>query len=240
MLKTVLQWRFLIHLWTLAGLSFSMIAAQRIVQGEFDSAFRWLLLVLVVDHSDGTLARAFQVRRHIPRVSGEILDLVTDVVGLTFVPMLFCWYTGVFLPGWGAVIAVLAAATCSFKYAMKERVLDEGYSLGAPPVFFSILLFWLLDLPPLWATLYALGLIALCWSPVRYPITSLITTHWKMGFASLTNYASVLAMIPAFLWLRDAPAVFYWMALIVVLFQLVVAPVLMRIGVVTPGFRRVY
>ena len=28
-MKTVLQWRFLIHLWTLAGLSFAMIAAQR-------------------------------------------------------------------------------------------------------------------------------------------------------------------------------------------------------------------
>lgn len=217
-----------------------MIAAQRIVEGNLDSALRWLLLVLVVDHSDGTLARAFRVRHHIPRVSGEILDLVTDVIGLTFVPMLFLWRAEVFLPGWGGPLAVAAAATCSFKYAMKERVLDEGYSLGAPPVFFSLLLFWLLDLPPVWPTLYAIGLISLCWSPVRYPITSLVTTHWKPGFASLTNYVSVLAMIPAFLWLRDAPSVFYWAALAIVLFQLVVAPVLMRLGAVAPGFRRVW
>ena len=123
---------------------------------------------------------------------------------------------------------------------MKERVLEDGYSLGAPPVFFSILLFWLLGLPQIWATMYVLVLIVLCWSPVRYPITSLITTHWKIGFASLTNYASVIAMIPAFIWLEDGPAFFYWMALIVVFFQLLVAPILMRVGVVSPGFRRVY
>ena len=72
------------------------------------------------------------------------------------------------------------------------------------------------------------------------PITSLITTHWKPGFASLTNYVSVLAIIPAFLWLQEAPPIFYWTALAIVVFQLVIAPVLMRLGVVAPGFRRVY
>ncbi len=217
-----------------------MLAAQRIVTGDLSGAIRWLLLVLVVDHTDGTLARRLRVAHHIPRVSGEILDLVTDVVGLTFVPMLFCWRADVFLPGWGAPIAVVSAATCSYKYAMKSRVLQDGYSLGAPPVFFSVLLFWLLDLPPVWATTYTAALVVLCWLPVRYPITSLVTTHWKPGFASLVNYLSFAAMIPAWLWLQDAPAVFYWAILVVMLFHLFASPWLMQVGVIRPGFRRVY
>jgi phosphatidylcholine synthase len=233
-------WRSLIHLWTLAGLAFAMIAAQRLFAGEIDSAARWLLLVLVVDHTDGTLARAFDVRRHLPRVSGETLDLITDVIGLTFVPMLFCWRAGVFLPGWGAPLAVAGAVTCSYKYSMKSRVLDDGYSLGAPPVFFSVLLFWLLDLPPVFGTVYTAALIVLCWLPIRYPITSLITTHWKPGFESLVNYLSFAAMVPALVMLQRAPSFVYWPLLALLVFHLFAAPLLMARGVIRPGFRRVY
>lgn len=239
-MNVYLRWGFLIHLWTLAGLGFAMIAAQQLVAGHPGTAARWLLLVLVVDHTDGTLARAFDLRRRIPEISGETIDLITDVIGLTFVPMLFCWKVGVFLPGIGAPLSVAAAATCSLKYSMKAGILDQGYSRGAPPAFFSVLLFWFLDLPPLWATLYTATLIALCWLPIRYPISSLVTTHWKLGFESLINYVSFAAMIPAMIWLRDAPAGFFWLVLAVMLFHLFAAPVLLAVGVLRPGFRRVY
>jgi phosphatidylserine synthase len=204
------------------------------------TAIRWLLLVLVVDHTDGTMARAFQLRRRIPEVSGETLDLVTDVIGLTFVPMLFCWRADVFLPGWGPALALAAAMTCSLKYAMKARVLDEGFSRGAPPAFFSVLVFWFLGLPAIWATAYTSALVILCWLPIRYPITSLVTTHWKPGFESLTNYLSFIAMIPALVWLRAAPAVFFWPLLALMLFHLFAAPLLLAAGKIRPGFRRVY
>ena len=233
-------WRFLIHLWTMAGLGFAMLAAQAVVEGRLEAAIRWLLLVLVVDHTDGTLARSFRTRERIPEVSGETLDLVTDVIGLTFVPMLFCWRAGVLLPEWGVPVAVGAAATCSFKYAMKQHVLETGVCRGAPPAFFSLLLFWLLDLPPVAATAYAVALIVLCWLPIPYPITSLVTTHWKPGFQSLVNYLSFAAMAPTLLWLREAPAVFFWALLALMLFHLFVAPALLVAGLIKPGLRRAY
>ena len=235
-----LRWQFLIHLWTLAGLGFAALAAQEILLGDFNTAARWLFLVLFVDHTDGTLARFFRVRQHLPEISGETLDLITDVIGLTFVPMLFCWWAGVFLPGWGRYLTFAAAVTCSLKYSMKAQILKKGFSRGAPPVFFSVLLFWLLGLPSSWATAYTAMLVLLCWSPIPYPITSLITTHWKPGFASLTNYVSFAAMVPAMVWLREAHALIYWLPLVLVLFQLWVAPVLLAARLLQPGFRRIY
>ncbi len=231
---------FLIHLWTLAGLGFAMLAAQQVLLGDFNAAARWLLLVLLVDHTDGTLARHFRVRERLPEISGETLDLITDVIGLTFVPMLFCWWAGVFLPGWGRPLTLAAAVTCSLKYSMKARSLERGVSHGAPPVFFSVMLFWLLGLPPLFATLYTCLLILLCCAPISYPITSLVTTHWKPGFESITNYVSFIAMVPAMIWLRDANAIFYWIPLTVVLFQLFIAPLLLGLRVLQPGFHRTY
>jgi phosphatidylcholine synthase len=235
-----LQRLFLIHLWTLAGLGFAMLAAQQVLLGDFNAAARWLLLVLFVDHTDGTLARHFRIRQRLPEISGETLDLITDVIGLTFVPMLFCWWAGVFLPGWGRALTLAAAVTCSLKYSMKAHILEKGVSHGAPPIFFSVLLFWLLGLPPVCATLYTSLLILFCWAPISYPITSLVTTHWKPGFESLTNYVSFAAMVPAMIWLREANAIFYWVPLAVVLFQLGVAPVLLALRVLQPGFHRTY
>ncbi len=235
-----LRWPFLIHLWTLAGLAFAMIAAQQIVLGNLDAAVRWLLLVLLVDHTDGTLARRFKVSERIPLVSGETLDLVTDVIGLTFVPMLFLWQANVFLPNWGPPLAIAAACTCSFKYSMKAGLLKAGTSHGAPPAFFSILAFWFLDLPQVWATSYTVALVLLCWSSIRYPITSLMTTHWKPGFQSAINYLSFAALLPALIWLQDAPAILFWPILGLMLFHLFAAPFLLAVGIIQPGFRRVY
>jgi phosphatidylcholine synthase len=230
----------LIHLWTLAGLAFAMVAAQQLLLGNLDAAVRWLLLVLFVDHTDGTLARRFKVAERIPIVSGETIDLITDVIGLTFVPMLFLWQAGAFLPGFGAILAVAAAVTCSMKYAMKAQLLESGTSRGAPPAFFSVLVFWFLDLPPVWATAYTIALVALCWSPIRYPITSLMTTHWKPGFQSAINYLSFAALVPALLWLQEAPAIFFWPILLLMLFHLFIAPVFLAVRIIQPGFRRVY
>jgi len=239
-MRHILQWRFLIHLWTLSGLGFAMLALQAIYVGDFDSAARWLLFVLFVDHSDGTLARTFKVAKHIERVNGATLDLVTDVIGMTFVPIFFCWKAGVFLPGWGAALSVGAIMTCSFKYAQKQTVLEDGYSLGAPPVFLTTMLFWLLGAPQVWATAFVIVLIVLCWSPVRYPITSLVTTHWKPGFASFINYASILSLAPTMILLQDGPAALYLGLLALMVFHLVVAPILLQVGIVRSGFRRVY
>ncbi len=231
---------FPIHLWTLAGLACAMLAAQRLLTGNPDAAVRWLLLVLLVDHTDGAMARKFKVRERIPEISGETLDLVTDVIGLTFVPMLVLWQAGAFLPGAGPALTVAAAVTCSLKYSMKTQVLKNGVSHGAPPAFFSVLLFWFLDLPPVWATVYTVALIVLCWLPIRYPITSLVTTHWKLGFESLINYLSFAALVPAMIWLQETPSIFFWPILAVMLFQLFGAPLLLALGAIQPGFRRRY
>ena len=83
-------------------------------------------------------------------------------------------------------------------------------------------------------------LVLLCWLPIPYPITSLVTTHWRPGPESLINYVSFAAMTPAMLWLREAPGIFYWIPLAVVLFQLYVAPVLLALRMIQPGFRRIY
>ncbi len=231
---------FLIHVLTLSGLGLAFGGIVLAAQHQFDWAARLLLGILVIDHLDGTLARTLHVKEKIPQVSGETLDVVTDIIGLTFAPMFFFYQANVFLPELALPVCLAAAMTCSLKYAMKQRTLEQGYSLGAPPVYFSIFLLYFLRIAPVWTTTFAVGLTVLCLLPIRYPISSMVTTHWKPGWQSVTNYLSFLAMPFALFWLDRAPAAIYWVLLANILVQLLAMPLLLATRVIQPGFRRAY
>lgn len=226
------------HLWTLTGLAFAALALMSLFEGRYQSAARFCLLVLLVDRTDGTLARTLKVKEKFPGTSGEILDIITDLVGLTFVPMMLFWKEGLFLPGFGAFLVIAATVVASWKYSRKETFLFKGYSVGAPPIFFSLFLFYFLDLPAIYATIYTGILVGLCISPFRYPITSLVTTHWQPGYKSITNYLTAIFFVPTFILLNSAPPVIYWVMLSVVSLQLFVYPLLLSGGIIKPVFDR--
>jgi len=226
------------HVLTLGGLACAALAVMSLFEGHMNATVRYSLLVLLLDRFDGTLARALKVRQKFPGISGETLDTITDLVGLTFVPMVFFWKFGLFVPIAGKFVAVAAIVTASFKYSRKEGFLQRGYSIGAPPIFFSVFLCYFLHLPSSVCTGYAVMLILLVLSPIRYPITSLVTTHWKPGYKSVTNYLAIIFFIPAFIMLDKAPSFIYWLMLGAILIQLLIYPLLMQAGVIKPGFSR--
>jgi phosphatidylcholine synthase len=228
------------HLLTLAGLGLAALALMAVLEGNFDAAIRFSLLVLVVDRTDGTLARKLKTRDKFPDTSGEVLDIITDLVGLTFVPMVLFWRIGLFLPGLDTVLVVGAVVAASWKYARKETFLQKGYSVGAPPIFFSLMLFYFLSLPPVYPTLFATLLIVLTISPIHYPITNLVTTHWQPGYKSITTYLTAIFLIPIFILLESTPPIICWIILAEILLQLFVYPVLLSVGVLKPVFDRKY
>ncbi len=228
------------HILTLIGLGFAVFAMMSILSGNYVAAARFSLLVLLVDRLDGTMARKFKVKEKFPGTSGEVLDIITDLVGLTFVPMMLFWKTGLFVEGFGSYLVAFAAAAASWKYSRKEAFLHKGYSVGAPPIFFSVFIFYFLKLPPICPTLYTATLILLTISPVRYPINCLVTTHWKPGYKSIINYLTTLFFIPVFVMLDQAPPVIYWIMLIAISVQLFVNPLLLGVGVLKPVFDRKY
>lgn len=234
----LLHWTFLVHIWTLAGIVFAAFSLQAILEGRMDRAARFLLLIPIVDFTDGTLARLFKIKERMPLISGEIIDYIHDLVGLTFVPMFFYYKAHLFLPGFDFPLVVTAICAATLKYAMKPNVLALGYSLGAPPIFLSVILFYFLGLPQWSATVYTIVLLLLVLLPIPFPITSLVTTHWQPGWQSITNYMLVVFALPIFLWLRETPKIIFWLLLTNIFAQLTIFPILLRTGVVKPGFRR--
>ena len=228
------------HIITLVGLACAALSLMAVFKGDIDVAVRYSLLVLLIDRFDGTLARTLKTKEKFPGTSGEILDTITDLVGLTFVPMILFWKTGLFVDSLAPFVAIAAIVTASFKYSRKEGFLGKGYSVGAPPIFFSVFLLYFLKLPPIIATTYTVLLILLVLSPIKYPITSLVTTHWKPGYKSLSNYLTIIFFVPVFVMLEDAPAVIFWIMFLAILVQLFIYPILLQLRIIKPVFDRIY
>lgn len=232
------DWTLFVHLWTLTGLAFAAFALKATVEGEFNLAARLLIGVLLVDLTDGTLARFLKVKQRMPLISGETIDYIHDLVGLTFVPMFFFWKTGLFLEPFGFPLVVAATLAATLKYGMKASLLSLGFSIGAPPIFVSIFACYFLELGPQFSTAYTVGLLVLVLLPIRFPITTLVTTHWQPGWQSITNYLLFLFLIPILLWLKQAPKAIYWLLFANIVIQMTVFPVLLKAGILTPAFRR--
>lgn len=79
-----------VHLYTASGIVFALLATLEICKPQPDPrlVFIWLIVAVLIDATDGTLARRFEVKKVLPRISGRTIDDIVDYLTFTFIPML--------------------------------------------------------------------------------------------------------------------------------------------------------
>ena len=140
--RTLLAWG--VHLYTALGLVIAGVVAVLVVRGgdgNLRAAFLLLLVATVIDASDGTLARAVDVKRVLPGFSGRTLDDITDFHTYTSLPLLIVWRSGVLRPEMApcglmkrvAAVMTIALAGCAAEPLRSPDVpTPPGYT--APPL----------------------------------------------------------------------------------------------------------
>jgi phosphatidylcholine synthase len=101
----LLAW--LAHLYTATGLVFAFLATIALFAHDYRTAFFWLALQIVVDATDGTLARAARVSEKIPWFNGAKLDDIIDFLTYVFVPALFVWQSLIVPSAWVLPVAAV-------------------------------------------------------------------------------------------------------------------------------------
>lgn len=96
-----------VHLYTASGtvLAFLMVIAA--FDGDAIRALWISLAALIIDGTDGMLARRLRVKETIPSFDGARLDDIVDYITYVFAPVVLLW-TGGYLPD-GVVGGTLAA-----------------------------------------------------------------------------------------------------------------------------------
>jgi phosphatidylcholine synthase len=186
---------FAVHIFTACGAGCALLALTAAVNGQWAVMFAWLGVALCIDGIDGTLARRLQVAKLLPRWSGDILDLVVDILTYVFVPAYALAASGL-LPKPAAVpLGVLIVVTGSLYFADRLMKTSDYYFRGFPALW-NVVAFYLFILKPeAWVSAAAImALAALTFVPVHV-IHPVRIAHWRGATIAALVAWGILAIV---------------------------------------------
>jgi len=183
---------WLVHLYTATGLILALLATRAVIDFNYRAAFFWLWLQVVIDATDGFLARRARVAERIPWFDGGKLDDVVDYLTYVFVPALFVW-RAVLVPGaWTIWIAGAMLLASGYGFSRRDAKTADHFFTGFPS-YWNVVVFYLLvaGLPSSVNAAILLVLVILVFVPIRYiypsrtPILQLFTNLTGAVWAGL-------------------------------------------------------
>lgn len=193
---------YLVHAYTASTLLFVALAAQWMLAGSFRLALAALAVTIVIDATDGALARKFRVKETAAAIDGGTLDNIIDFTSYVVLPMLLLLQAEL-LASPVALTVAFAMFSSAFGFSRTTaKLADEGFFVGFPS-YWSIVVFYLylLGTPPLFNTLLIFALSLLVFVPVRFlyisRMTSGRTLHVGLGAVWTALCLVALALEPS-------------------------------------------
>lgn len=194
---------YAVHLYTALGVGLAFWAAAETSRAAPDPRIVLALLAacVVVDATDGPMARAMEVKRWAPRIDGRTIDDIVDYLTYTFVPLLLVWRMG-WLPSPAAIWIVPALVASLFGFA-NTAAKDEagGFFLGFPS-YWNVVAFYAGIVHhfhgPWPNAVMLLALAALTVTPVRFLYPNLAPRPWR--FPLIAGAVAWTAILLALLW----------------------------------------
>ncbi|MGN6563852.1 MAG: CDP-alcohol phosphatidyltransferase family protein [Thermomicrobiales bacterium] len=193
MQRASLAW--LVHLYTAGSAVLGAYALLAVFAGDFRRAWLLLAITIVIDSTDGWLARSFNVKAVLPYFDGRRLDDIVDYLCWVFIPALLLVRAGI-LPAWAAVAPILASC---YGFAQVAAKTDDDFFLGFPS-YWSIVGFYLYEfaIPESIAVPVILALSVLVFVPLRYPYPTRTRAFRRLTLTLALPWAALgLALILA-------------------------------------------
>lgn len=184
--KLALAW--LVHLYTALGAVVAFLAIIFIEQLKFQEAFWLMSLAVLIDATDGTLARVARVKEFLPWFDGDRLEDIVDYANYVVVPSWFFIHADL-LPARDALwIASLPLLASAFGFCRKEAKTSDNFFLGFPSYWNIIAFYFYVFRSPPWINAFAILLLSvLVFVPIKY-----IYPSRSPHFRSLTNSLGTL------------------------------------------------
>ena len=203
---------YAVHLYTASGIILALLAAMEIASPEPDVRLVFLLFAgtVLIDASDGPLARRWEVKRWAARIDGRTIDDIVDYITYTVLPLLLVWRMG-WIPEPAALWVAPALLASLFGFAntgAKDE--DEGFFLGFPS-YWNVVALYAGVVAERWGpwpnAAMLLVLAALTLAPVGFLYPNLAPRRWRLALTggALAWLVILVAMVRVF------PAVPGWL-----------------------------
>jgi phosphatidylcholine synthase len=172
---------WLAHLYTASGAVLGLAAVMAVWRDDARTAFLLLGAAVVVDATDGVLARALRVKERLPQIDGARLDDIVDYLTYVFVPALMVVQWGLVPDGWAMAVGAAMLLSSGYGFAQAEAKVEttDHYFTGFPSYWNIVVLYIVLLRPPQpMAAAVLVGLALLVFVPLRYVYPSR-TAAWR-------------------------------------------------------------
>lgn len=185
---------WLVHLYTATGGILGVFALGFAANGQIRECYALLVLQMIVDATDGMLARRINIKEMLPHFDGAMLDNVIDMFTYIWIP-LFIMLNQALLPH--PVWVVFPALAAMYAYGQTNMKTDEGYFIGFPS-YWNIIALYLYWLRP--DAVFAVALVVvpsvLSFVPTRYLYPSKGMAFWKTAWGlGIVWFACVLWLL---------------------------------------------
>lgn len=191
-----------VHLYTASGAVIAFLIVLAAIRGETVLAL-WLgLAALIIDSTDGTLARRFRVSETLPWFDGRRLDDIVDYLTYVFAPVLLLWQGGYLPDGLsGITLAALPLLASSYQFCRVDAKTDDHFFLGFPS-YWNVVAFYAIvfSLPPVIVGTILVICSILVFVPIHYLYPSRTVAFRRLTLALtalwLLAYALILLEMP--------------------------------------------
>lgn len=183
-----------VHLFTACGAIFGLLALLAIYHGQWINAFWLMLIAIIIDSSDGMLARWIKIKLVVPEINGELLDNIVDYLNYTIVPVFFLLVTHLLPDEWRLPCVIIVTLSSTYQFTQVDAKTSDHF-FKCFPSYWNIVVFYLFfwQMNP-WINLGILFLLAiLSFVPIKYLYPSRLDylTHSRMLRAA-TFFATVI------------------------------------------------
>ncbi|UFK41414.1 hypothetical protein LOZ86_18715 [Pectobacterium parvum] len=113
-----------------------------ILSDNIRTAIIWMMISILIDLTDGTLARSVNVTRYTPFIDGVKMDYLVDFINVTFLPLILIYKAG-WIPNESIIFISVPLIASLFNYCLvKKKAHSAGFFQGFP-AFYSILCLYL-------------------------------------------------------------------------------------------------
>jgi phosphatidylcholine synthase len=157
---------WLVHLYTASSAVLGIFGVMACFRGQFRWAMYLMMLTMVIDSTDGALARAADVRGRIPWFDGRRLDDICDYFTYVLLPACFLIASEMLPhPAWAA-LPVFASA---YGFSHDKAKTDDYFFLGWPSYWnVAVMYLYLMGASQTAVLGWVVGLSAAVFVPLKY------------------------------------------------------------------------
>jgi len=191
--KVALPW--LAHLYTASSAVIALLATIAIFEYRFRAAFLWLALTIIIDSSDGVLARAVHVTQRLPWFNGAKLDDIVDYLTYVFVPALLVWRSLLVPASWTIPVASAMLLASGYGFNREDAKTSDHFFTGFPS-YWNIVVFYLfvMHASQMLNAIILLVLAVFVFVPIRYLYPSR-TPQWRLLTIALGLIWGVMLLV---------------------------------------------